>query len=124
MRVPGRAEIADGLIGGSLSFLGGVVAGSIAYLATLRDADVGFWTVALGFGGVLALFGFVAEFVRCWISGPRFGLVLAYLKRTFAGQAGAGPSGPTSRSRRMVVAGVTAALVVTVFWIVRGLAGR
>ncbi|WP_075221076.1 hypothetical protein [Acuticoccus yangtzensis] len=116
MRLPGRAELADGLVGAALSFSGGVVAGAIAYVVAFRGADVGVWTLALGFGVVLALFGFVAEFVRCWIAGPRFGPVVAALGRALRGDTAGGPAGPTSRSQRMMLAAATAMVVVMAIW--------
>ena len=119
MRLPGRAELADGLVGGSLSFVGGVVAGTVAYIASLRAYGVDYWTAALGFGAVLAVFGFLAEFVRCWIAGPRFGAVVASVRRAVAPQPGAARG---NRAQRMLLAGLTAIGVLLVIWGLQSLA--
>ena len=123
MRLPGRVELADGLVGGALSFLGGLVAGTVAYLAMFRGTGVDVGTVVLGFALALAVLGFLAEFVRCWITGPRFGPLVAALGRVFAGESGAGPDAPANRARRMILAGAVGALVVTAIWIVKALFG-
>lgn len=123
MRLPGRAEVADGLVGGSLSFVGGLVAGAIAYVVVFREAGAQFGATVLASGAALAIFGFLAEFVRCWIAGPRFGAIIAAFRRFLSPQGEGRPIGPAGRARRMVVAGVTAAVVVTLIWGVKALLG-